>query len=171
MLDKKIEKALNHQIKAELAASYKYLAMGAYFEDLNLTGFSSWMLKQHEEERTHAMKLFHYIHARNGRVSLDAIEKPESEFKTPKDAFLKALDLEKENTAAIYDLYTLATEIGDYATQSHLKWFLDEQVEEERLLEEARSLMEIAGDDKSALLLLNEKFGSRVSTPRPMGDA
>jgi len=165
MLDKKIEQALNEQINAELAASYKYLAMGAYFEDLNLTGFASWMLKQHEEERTHAMKLFHYIHARNGCVVLEAVEKPERNFKTPKEAFIRALDLEKENTSSIYSLYTLATQIGDYATQSHLKWFLDEQVEEERLLEEARALMEIAGDDRSALLLLNEKFGGRVSAP------
>lgn len=165
MLDKNIEQALNNQINAELAASYKYLAMGAYFEDINLTGFSSWMLKQHEEERTHAMKLFHYIHARNGCVVLEAVEKPERNFKTPKEAFIKALDLEKENTASIYELYKLATQIGDYATQSHLKWFLDEQVEEERLLEEARALMEIAGDDKSALLLLNEKFGNRTTAP------
>jgi len=165
MLDNKIEKALNDQINAELGASYKYLAMSAYFEDMNLTGFASWMLKQHDEERMHALKLFHYVHARNARVELDAVEKPESNFKTPKDAFIKALDLEKQNTASIYELYTLATQIGDYATQSHLKWFLDEQVEEERLLEEARALMEIAGDDRSALLLLNEKFGGRVSAP------
>ena len=162
MLDPKIEKALNHQINAELTGAYEYLAMSAYFEVINLSGFSHWMLKQYQEELAHAMRLFQYIHARSGRVVLEAIEKPPHEFVAPGDAFVKALDLEKANTQSIYELYTLATQIGDYATQSHLKWFLDEQVEEEKLLDEARSLMEIAGDDKSALLMLNEKFGSRT---------
>lgn len=169
MLDKKIETALNHQINMELSAAYHYLAMGAYFEDANLSGFAAWMLAQRSEELTHAMKLFHYIHARGGRVELEAVEKPPSAFKTPKDAFEKALALEQSNTSAIHNLYKLATEIGDYATQSHLKWFLDEQVEEEHLFDEARSLFEIAGDDRSALLMLNEKFGARAAAP--MGGA
>lgn len=164
MLDPKIESALNRQINAELTAAYEYLAMAAYFEGINLSGFSNWMLKQYQEEQTHAMRLFEYIHARSGRVELEAIGKPPGDFATPKDAFIQALDLEKGNTQAIYELYTLATQIGDYATQSHLKWFLDEQVEEEKLLDEARSLMEIAGDDKSALLMLNEKFGARTGS-------
>ena len=162
MLDKKIENALNHQINLEFTAAYEYLSMAAYFDGLNLAGFSSWMVKQHQEELMHAMKLFHYIHARSGRVALEAIHKPFCDFKTPRDAFVKALDLERANTKAIYDLYTLATQIADYATQSHLKWFLDEQVEEEKLLDEARSLLEIAGDDKSALLMLNDKFAGRA---------
>ena len=160
MLDKKIEKALNQQINMELSAAYHYLAMGAYFEDANLSGFASWMLTQRQEELVHAMKLFHYVLHRGGKVELEALAKPPANFKTPKDAFLKALELEKSNTAAINSLYKLATQIGDYATQSHLKWFLDEQVEEEHLFDEARSLFEIAGDDRSALLILNEKFGS-----------
>ena len=163
MLDKKIEKALNQQVNAEFTAAYQYLSMAAYFEGINLNGFAKWMVKQYQEELTHAMKLFEYIHARSGRAVLEAIAKPPTDFKTPKDAFLQALDLEKGNTKSIYDLYTLATQISDYATQSHLKWFLDEQVEEEKLLDEARSLMEIAGDDKSALLMLNEKFGNRTA--------
>jgi ferritin len=163
MLDKKIEKALNQQINMELSAAYHYLAMGAYFEDTNLSGFASWMLAQRQEELTHAMKLFQYVLHRGGKVELEAVEKPPSNFKTPKDAFLKALALEQANTAAIYDLYKLATQIGDYATQSHLKWFLDEQVEEEHLFDEAKSLFEIAGEEPSALLLLNEKFGQRAA--------
>lgn len=162
MLDTQIEKALNHQINTELSAAYNYLAMGAYFEAANLSGFGAWMLTQHREELTHAMKLFHYILARGGKVELEAVEKPATNFVTTKDAFVRALNMERSNTESIYHLYKLAVEIGDYATQSHLQWFLDEQVEEERLFDEARALLDIAGDDKSALLMLNEKFGGRA---------
>ena len=169
MLDKKIEKALNDQVNMEFSAAYHYLAMGAYFEHANLTGFASWMFTQRGEELTHAMKLFHYVHARGGKVELEAVAKPPSAFKTPRDAFLKAYGLEKANTAAIYKLYTLATEQGDYATQSHLKWFLDEQVEEEHLFDEAKSLFDIAADEPSALLILDEKFGRRATMGGPPG--
>ena len=60
------------------------------------------------------------------------IPKPRSEFNGTIDVFEAALEQERENTIAINRLYELATECNDYATKSHLQWFLDEQVEEEK---------------------------------------
>jgi ferritin len=80
MLSKKMEKALNEQVNAEMYSAYLYLAMSAYFEDQNLSGFANWMYVQAQEEMTHAMKIYRYIHDRGGRVLLEQIDKPQTEW-------------------------------------------------------------------------------------------
>ena len=55
--------SFNEQIALEFSAAYTYLAMAAYFDEQNLTGFSSWMIAQHEEELEHARKFFDFIRA------------------------------------------------------------------------------------------------------------
>ncbi|MBI1373577.1 MAG: ferritin [Phycisphaera sp.] len=167
MLDPKIEAALNRQINHEMAAAYNYLAMSAWFEHGNLTGFASWMMSQRLEELTHAQKLLQYVLDRGGQIELDAVEKPKNDFADVHEVFALALEMEKENTETINDLYVMANELGDYATQSHLQWFLDEQVEEEKTFDEIKSLLEMAGDDRSALLYLNDKLGARAAAPKP----
>lgn len=166
MLKPKIEAALNQQINHELAASYSYLGMTAYFEAENLKGFAAWMRSQYNEEQMHANRLFAYVLDRGGKVTLDAIDKPVMSYKSPLAAFEAGLKMERANTAEINELYGLAQQECDWQTQSHLQWFLDEQVEEEKVFDEAVSLLKRAGTDASALLLLNDQFGARpTSTP------
>ena len=38
-----VRDAINHQINAELSASYQYLAMSAFCEKQNLRGFGRWL--------------------------------------------------------------------------------------------------------------------------------
>lgn len=162
MLDKKLEKALNRQINNEMSAAYNYLAMTAHFEHLNLGGFANWMRVQRNEELTHAQRLIKYVLDRGGKVELEAVPKPPTDFQSVQEVFSRALEMERENTASIDELYRLADELNDYATLSHLQWFLDEQVEEEKSFDEIGGLLELAGDNRSALLLLNEKLGQRA---------
>lgn len=163
MLTKQIEAALNLQINNEMSAAYNYLNMMAHFEHLNLAGFAKWMGVQRSEELAHAQRLIQYVLDRGGQIDLAAVAKPATDFKNVHDVFARALVMEKENTASIDELYRLANELNDYATLSHLQWFLDEQVEEEKAFDEISSLLELAGDDRSALLMLNEKLGARAA--------
>jgi ferritin len=163
MLSEKLHHALNKQIHHEITAAYSYLAMAAWFERRSLNGFASWMLKQRGEELTHAMKLYKFLLDRGGTVELEAVEKPKGDFKTPMDVFVRSLALEKGNTASIDALYALAVQEKDYATQSHLKWFIDEQVEEEKTMNEIEALLKMAGDSHSSLLLLDQKLGQRAT--------
>lgn len=163
MLSDKMAAALNKQMNYEMSAAHAYLAMGAHFQRANLAGFASWMMKQHQEEIAHAMKLFGYILDRGGKVELEGIVKPQIDFASVREVFKKSLELEKSNTALINDLFMLAVESRDYATQSHLKWFLDEQVEEEKIMHEVLGLLEIAGDDRAALLTLNRQLSERAT--------
>lgn len=160
-IKEKLQDALNKQINAELYASYIYLSMSAYFESMNLSGFANWMRAQTREENEHAMKIYDYVFERGGEVSLSAIDKPPSGFKNPLAAFEAAYEHEKKVTGMINDLVDLAAKEGDKATESMLKWFIDEQVEEEdQTLKIVETLKKI-GDSDTGLVMLDRELGKR----------
>jgi len=161
-LKRNLEKALNQQVNQEMSAAYAYLAASAWFESENLSGFAHWMEIQRQEELGHAQRLIDYLHDRGGKLDLEAVAKPTSDFQTIMAVFQEALTSEENNTRSIHDLYQLSVEENDYATQSFLKWFIDEQVEEESTMHDMISTLEHAGDDRSALLVLNEQVGKRT---------
>ena len=161
MIHPEIESAINAQINLELSAAHSYLGMAAYFDVLNLDGFSRWMILQHDEETEHAKRLFRYLLDRGGKVQLGAISAPDFDAGDHVKLFEVALTQEQANTKSINELYELATKHNDHATKSHLQWFIDEQVEEEASIEEILGHLTLAGDDTAALLYLNDKLGQR----------
>ena len=161
-MDAEVQDAINEQIKHELHSAYVYLAMSAHFEDQDLSGFAHWMRLQAQEELGHAMRLFDYVLERGGQVELDAIDKPKATWGSPVEIFRHALEHEKKVTELIHELYDLAEDKHDHATQVHLQWFITEQVEEEDSAARAVNRLEMAGDNAAAVLMLDESFGTRV---------
>jgi len=161
MIKQEIQDSINAQIKQEFTAAYSYLGMAAYFEHENLSGFAQWCYAQHQEEIQHAMRLFRYLLDREGRVQLETIESPRTDYSSALEVFQSALEQERENTKSIDALYEQASSMNDHATISHLQWFVDEQVEEENTVGEVLSLVERAGADAQAILYLNDKLGAR----------
>ena len=161
MLKKKMEKALNAQVNAELFSAYLYLSMSSYFESRNLPGFANWMLVQAREEVSHGMKIYDYIVERGGRVTLAAIDGPKKEWKSPLDAFQDTLAHEQKVTGLINSLVDLAIAENDHATGSFLKWFVDEQVEEEANAGGLVEQMKLVGDAPGALFMMDRELGRR----------
>ncbi len=161
MLSKKIEKALNEQINAELYSSYLYLAMSSYLSSVNLNGFATWMRLQAQEELTHAMKFYDYVVERGGRVILEAIDKPQAEWKDVVEIFEAALEHEKYITGRINDLMTLAMDEKDHATASFLQWFVDEQVEEEASVDEILQQLKMIDGKGPGLFMLDREARQR----------
>jgi ferritin len=161
MLSPKMQDAFNGQITKEFYASHLYLAMSAHFDALNLKGFAHWMRLQSEEEREHALKLFDFILDRGGSVELGAVEQPPGEFGSPIEIFQASLAHERRVTAWINELYTHAAAENDYASQVFLQWFIDEQVEEEANASEMIDRLNLAGDNKAALFMLDTEMKSR----------
>ena len=159
MLSERIENALNQQINNELVASYTYLAMAAYLDQLHYTGFAAFMQRQSDEERAHAHRLYRYVLDRDGEVHLDALDSPRSEYRSAVDVFSMSLQQEQENTQSIYDLYETAREEKDYTTIAHLQWFLDEQVEEEKTMSDVVGRLKLAGSNEAAILMLDQQVG------------
>jgi ferritin len=160
-LSKKMQDALNEQIREELASSYIYLSMAAYCESISLPGFAHWMRVQSNEELEHAMKFYDYIHDRGGRVVLQAIEQPPAEFEGPLGVFEKTLAHEQYITGRIHKLYGMAIEENDYASMGILQWFVNEQVEEEKTATEILGLVKMVGDKGQGLIMLDRHLASR----------
>jgi len=162
MLSKKMEKALNEQINAELYSAYLYLAMSAWFESQNLPGFAGWMRIQHREETAHAMKFFKFVAERRGRIVLKAIEEPAKEWKSPLAAFEAAFEHEQYITGRIGDLVNLANEERDHAAHAFLQWFVNEQVEEEAAADGIVQKLKMAEKAPGAMLMLDQALGQRT---------
>ncbi len=162
-LSKRMQDALNEQIREELASAYIYLSMAAYCESINLPGFAHWMRGQSQEELEHAFKFYDYIHDRGGRVVLQALDQPPIEFEGPTGVFQKTLEHEQYITSRIHKLYGMAVEEKDYASLGLLQWFVDEQVEEEKSASEILELLKVIGDKGQGLIMLDRQLVQRGS--------
>ncbi|MDD2463845.1 MAG: ferritin [Desulfobulbus sp.] len=162
MLKKKMLKALNDQINAEMFSSYLYLSMESYFQSISLTGFAAWMRVQVQEELMHGMKFYDFVNERGGKVTLEAIAKPESTWETPLAAFEAIQKHEEHVTSLINALVDLAITEKDHASNNFLQWFVSEQVEEEASVGEVVEKMKLIKDNPSGLFMMDAELGKRV---------
>lgn len=165
MFSKAINDAMNKQLNAETYSAYLYWSMEAYFKSQALDGFANWMHIQAIEEMTHAMKFFNQINERDGHIMLEAIDKPQTEWPSPKDAFAAVYEHEQKVTALIDDLMNMAVDERDHASQGFLQWFVNEQVEEEASAKEICDKLELIGDNPQGLFMVDRELGSRAFTP------
>jgi ferritin len=163
MISKKIQEALNKQINAEFYSSYFYLSMSAYFEVNDLQGFAKWFRMQADEEYAHAMKIFDYVYQIGGEVKLQMIDGPKTEWDSFLEVFKDTFEHEQKVTKSINTLVDLAQKEKDHATVNFLQWFVSEQVEEEATAQMNVKKMEMIGDSKSGLFMLDNELGSRIN--------
>ena len=57
----KMKKALNDQVALEAVASNSYLAMASWCEVIGYQGAANYFYTQSDEERTHMLKVVHYL--------------------------------------------------------------------------------------------------------------
>lgn len=162
MIKTNVADMINKQINAELYSGYLYLAMAVDFGDKNLDGFEHWMRLQAQEEFQHGIKFLDYLQERDGRIELEAIEKPEISWKTPLEAFEFVYEHECKVTGLINNMVDLAEKEKDRATVNMLQWFVDEQVEEESSAKDIVEKLKMIGDDVRGLLMLNDKLAQRT---------
>ena len=148
MLNKKVEEAINAQINAEMWSAYLYLSMAAWCHANGNPGMGKWFEVQFQEEQDHAKIMFNYIISRAGKVDLKPIDAVPTEWKNILDVFES----------------TLAHEQNDYATTSMLKWFIDEQVEEEETAQGYIDNIKMIKDNGYGLYMLDKELGSRTYT-------
>jgi len=165
MISKKMEKALNEQVNAELYSAYLYLSMEAYFKSLNLNGFATWMRVQTQEEIAHAMKIYGFIDERGGRITLKAIDGPQTKWDSPLALFKDVYKHEQKVTGMINNLVNLAIEEKDHATNTFLQWFVNEQVEEEASADQVVQQLKMMEKAPGGMFMLDRELGQRVFTP------
>ncbi len=151
-----IVKLLNEQITEEFFSANLYLSMSAYFEEKGLRGFAHWMRQQFHEEQEHGLKIYDFLLDRGELVELGALAKPEHKFESPLEVMKMALAHEKKITSMINNIMETAVEEKDFATENLMRWFVDEQVEEESSVDAIVQQLEMVGNSGHALYMIDK---------------
>lgn len=160
-MNKNIAILLNSQIQHEFESAYMYLDFASFFDAKGLSGFATWYKVQADEEISHAMKFYDYLHQTNNCVNLLPINPPETKLENIRQILKMGLEQERNVTALIDRIYTEAEEVHDYATMNFLEWFIAEQIEEESEASGLLDQIDLFGDSREVLFELDKKFGKR----------
>jgi ferritin len=162
MLSEKLTKALSNQVNEEYYSAYLYLVMSAAADRLGLKGASNWLFVQAQEEMAHGTHIFAYILERGAVPSFAAIEQPAADFADINAIFEMILAHEQKITQSINTIATLAMQEFDHACYQFMMWYVDEQVEEEANATDVLDKLRLVGDNKGALLTLDNELAARV---------
>ncbi len=166
MINLKVQTALNNQIKKEEYSSRLYLAMAIWCQQKGYPGSAKFLFAHAEEERTHMLKLVHYINDRGGNAQLEDIEKPKSEFDSLQSIFEEVMTHEKFITKSINDLYEVTVHEKDYTTMNFLQWYITEQLEEENLFNTILDKIKLVGADKAGMFHIDKDLDA-MAAPTP----
>ncbi|KAI8341937.1 ferritin-like superfamily [Chlamydoabsidia padenii] len=126
------EDSINQQITIELQASQVYLSMAGWAQhsSVALPGLEKYFRDSANEEREHAQHLIDYLTMRGGKVILRALQAPESDWKSAKNAVESALQLEKDVNKSLLNLHKISdSNVDPNFCDFNESRFLDEQVQ------------------------------------------
>jgi bacterioferritin B len=141
MPSERFVEALNEQIGREFNAAHQYTAVAAYYDRETYPRLAKFFYDQAEEERGHALKMVGYLRDTNSDLRLGEVASPKTTFADHIEPIRLALEHERKVTVSISGLFEIARETNDYASESFMQWFVDEQVEEEATME---ALLQVA---------------------------
>jgi len=163
-MNEKIAALLNEQINKEFYSAYLYLDISNYYDEQDLDGYANYYMVQAQEERDHALLFMKYMQNNSLTVTLEAISKPDKEFRNLLDPLTVAAEHERYVTALINNIYHEAHQAMDYRTMKFLDWFVNEQMEEEDNANTMINRYKLFGQDPKGLYLLDQECAARVYT-------
>ena len=165
MLNKKVEKALNAQIKIEAESSQAYLAMAGWAELNGFQGVSAFLYTHSDEERMHMLKLIKFVNDRGGKAVIPSLAQPTDTFKDLQQLFSVLLSHETRVTAEINSVVDVCLREKDYTTHNFMQWYVSEQIEEETLARNIMDKLKLIGNDKGALYIFDSDI-QRMGTEK-----
>ena len=130
------------------------------------TGIAHWLRLQSEEERTHMLTLIDFAVDRDGTVQINSIPAQPGDFGTPLETFQKVLSHEQYVTNAYRQAYNYVNSIDPQAALI-IQDFLREQIDEEAQAKTIIDRLKLAGNNPSALLLIDQELGARTNAATP----
>jgi len=161
MISDKMAAKINDQIKHELYSGHLYLSMAAYCSSIDMDGFANFFIVQEQEERSHAMKFYHYIVEQDKDVKIYGLDQPKQDFKSLEEVIELAWKHEQHVTKLLNDIMDLAVQEKDYATQSLMNWYIDEQVEEEASMLGILKKIRMVGEKGHGIFMLDAHLKER----------
>jgi ferritin len=166
-LSPKMKKALNDQVILEASASNSYLAMASWCEVTGYQGAADYFYAQSDEERTHMLKIVHYLNDVGATATIPATKAPATSYKSLEDLIKTALKNEQAVTKAIHHMVEIAQKEKDHSTYAFLEWFVNEQVQEETKFETILQKFDLLGRDKLAIHEIDKILAADAASPEP----
>ena len=166
MISKKMAEQLNQQLNLEFYSSNIYLQMSAWAETNSLSGSAAFLKKQAAEEMMHMMKIFDYINESDHMATIGKIDAPASSYKSLEDLFKKVYAHEQHVTKKIHEIAELAWKEKDLTTFNFMQWYISEQHEEETQAKTILDKIDLIGNDKRTLYLVDQELGN-MAAARP----
>ena len=161
----KMKKALNDQVALEALASNSYLAMASWCEVTGYQGGADYFYAQSDEERTHMLKIVHYLNDVGATATISAIKAPTASYKSLEGLIKTALKNEQTVTKAIHKMVEITQKEKDHSTYAFLEWFVNEQVQEETKFETLLQKFDLIGRDKIAINEIDKILASDATAP------
>ena len=157
-LHNKVTELLQAQIAMEAHASATYLAMSSWCDDRGYKRSAAFFLNHADEERGHMLRIFNFLNENGVRAFSPEVTNIQQEYKSLKDVFEKTLEHEIAVTDSINNIVKVARQENDFASENFLQWFVNEQLEEERLVHDILDMFEFVSDEKPfAIKVLDER--------------
>lgn len=163
-LSTNMKKVLNDQVLLEASASNSYLAMASWCEITGYQGAANYFYAQSDEERTHMLKIVHYLNSIGTPATIPAIKAPVSSYKSLEGLIKTALNNEQSVTKAIHHMVEIAQKEKDHSTYAFLEWFVNEQVQEETKFETILQKFDLLGRDKLAIHEIDKLLASDAAS-------
>ncbi len=159
----KMKKSLNDQVGLEANASNSYLAMASWCEVTGYEGAANYFYAQSDEERTHMLKIVHFLNDMGATATIPATKAPATSYKSLEVILKTALKNEQAVTAAIHKMVEISQKDKDHSTYAFLEWFVNEQVQEETKFETLLQKFDLIGRDKLAINEIDKLLASQAT--------
>ncbi len=156
-LKEEVIDVLNKQVQMEAHSSAAYLAMAGWCDVNGYDNCAEFFFRQSDEEKKHQMKLFRYLVNMEATAISPRVEEPNHEFPNLRSIFESALDMEISVTESIHDVVRSCRKHDDIATEEFMRWFVQEQIEEEFVARRTLELFDVIGEDKLALAMIEDR--------------
>lgn len=137
--------------------------MASWCEITGYEGSATFFYAQADEERTHMLKIIHYLSDRGIAGIIPSIKQPPQSFKSLESLCKTGLKNEQLVTAAIHKIVELAQKEKDHSTFTFLQWFVNEQIEEEKKFETILQKFDLIGRDRLAINEIDKSLASMAA--------
>lgn len=131
VIDKELADALTKHMVLEMESSQLYLFISPYFCLRDLKGFSLFFEEQSKEEFEHFMKFFNLLKRLGVDVNFCGTQSINTDWQNIEQILTLSRMHEEKVSASIHNLYKLAKLKESFIVENFLRWFIEEQLEEE----------------------------------------
>tara|TARA_B100000900_G_scaffold124595_1_gene105172 strand:- start:275 stop:829 length:555 start_codon:yes stop_codon:yes gene_type:complete len=155
-----LDNILQH-LTMERNANVQYFSMSLWFQERDLSGFSSFFLKESKEELEHAYKFTDYLIARGQNIDLHELAKPIQEWKSIQELIAYAFNMEADLTISLQQLYALSERTSDIRTNVFLDPIIESQIKSEDEFAHILGKVKFSGENSSAILIVDEHLSRK----------